>query len=209
MAKISLKKFLEIYEKRNIIKPTGEIFNKKTKKKIKPTKTFPNKKNKNKGYFLVSITYNKKQYRQLLHRLIAYKFIANPNNKPQVNHIDNNGFNNNIDNLEWVSDSENKLHYLMHHNYSPKKDIVYLKKIKKFNFKNEDADFKSKYILEVVNKNDGNMAKAARELNYSRERIRQILYIENDVEVIKLTKKTYVKNKFYQRKCDILKDYHS
>ena len=36
--------------------------------------------------------------------------IPNPKNKPQVNHIDNNPFNNRVDNLEWVNNSENVRH---------------------------------------------------------------------------------------------------
>jgi len=48
--------------------------------------------------------------RQSLHRLIAKTFIPNPQNKPQINHKDGNPQNNHIDNLEWVTNSENILH---------------------------------------------------------------------------------------------------
>jgi hypothetical protein len=41
------------------------------------------------------------------HRLIALQFIANPNNLPQVDHIDRNKQNNHLENLRWVSLSEN------------------------------------------------------------------------------------------------------
>ena len=44
-----------------------------------------------------------------LHRLIALTFIQNPNNKQQVNHIDGNKTNNCLDNLEWVTISENTI----------------------------------------------------------------------------------------------------
>lgn len=50
----------------------------------------------------------KKNY--FVHRLVAELFIENPLNKPQVNHIDNNGLNNNLSNLEWVTNSENQIH---------------------------------------------------------------------------------------------------
>ena len=45
-----------------------------------------------------------------LHRLVAQHFLPNPNNLPQVNHIDGNRYNNSVSNLEWVTGSENVLH---------------------------------------------------------------------------------------------------
>jgi hypothetical protein len=46
----------------------------------------------------------------LVHRLVALTYIPNPDNLPQVNHIDGDMKNNNVENLEWVSISGNQLH---------------------------------------------------------------------------------------------------
>jgi hypothetical protein len=45
----------------------------------------------------------------LLHRAVATLFIDNPDNKPQIDHIDGNKQNNRVDNLRWVTQSENLL----------------------------------------------------------------------------------------------------
>lgn len=45
-----------------------------------------------------------------IHRLVAQTFIPNPENKPTVNHIDENNQNNNVSNLEWATYMENAHH---------------------------------------------------------------------------------------------------
>lgn len=61
-------------------------------------------------YQRVTLSKNHCTRRFQVHRLVATHFIANPKNKPFINHIDNNGLNNKVDNLEWVTHSENMIH---------------------------------------------------------------------------------------------------
>ena len=67
------------------------------------------RKDKN-GYLLLSLWGRGAKTDVKVHRVVANAFIPNPGKKPQVNHKDGNKTNNCVENLEWVTDSENKLH---------------------------------------------------------------------------------------------------
>ena len=62
-----------------------------------------------KGYIQISGGY--------LHRIVAQLFIPNPENKPQVDHIDTDRNNNRVDNLRWVTQSENNLNPITRQRY--------------------------------------------------------------------------------------------
>ena len=62
------------------------------------------------GYFESTLFKENKPTWIRTHRIVANAFCDNPDNKPEVNHIDGNKLNNCADNLEWCTSSENQLH---------------------------------------------------------------------------------------------------
>lgn len=66
------------------------------------------------GYYRVQITENKKRKKLLIHRLVALQYIPNLENKPEVNHINGIKTDNRVENLEWVTRSENAKHAVAH-----------------------------------------------------------------------------------------------
>lgn len=63
-----------------------------------------------KGYHRLRITIHRQKMCFKVHRIVAQAFIDNPDNLPQVNHIDGNKENNAVDNLEWVTNQQNVIH---------------------------------------------------------------------------------------------------
>jgi predicted DNA-binding WGR domain protein len=59
------------------------------------------------GYLHVCLCTNNKRKNMMVHRLVALSYLPNPEDKPEVNHIDGNKENNRIDNLEWATSKEN------------------------------------------------------------------------------------------------------
>jgi len=65
------------------------------------------------GYKYIRLhSFNKERSSKMytVHRLVAKHFVPNENNKPQVNHINGVRDDNNVTNLEWVTNQENVLH---------------------------------------------------------------------------------------------------
>lgn len=81
----------------------GRLYNHKTKKFKKWTKD-------TNGYMKTQIWVCGKPKNVHQHRLLAQSFIPNPNDKPQVNHKNGIKNDNRLDNLEWVTQSENGKH---------------------------------------------------------------------------------------------------
>jgi hypothetical protein len=62
------------------------------------------------GYERVCLFKADRDRRYKVHRLVAAAFIPNPENLPQVNHIDGNKRNNHASNLEWITNTDNMKH---------------------------------------------------------------------------------------------------
>ena len=80
----------------------GNIINNKTNKIMKI--------NTKRGYGNISLVNDGLRKSFKVHRLVSLAFIDNPENKPQVNHLDKNKSNNDISNLEWNTHEENCQH---------------------------------------------------------------------------------------------------
>lgn len=62
------------------------------------------------GYLKLTLTKNGRQQQFYVHRLVARAFAPNPDNLPQINHIDGDKENNHINNLEWCNSADNMRH---------------------------------------------------------------------------------------------------
>ena len=89
------------FEGRYAVTADGKVWSYQQKKYLKPA-------NNGHGYMYVNLSdASGKRYMKRVHRLVAEAYVANPDNKPVVNHIDLDRSNNDASNLEWVTYKEN------------------------------------------------------------------------------------------------------
>ena len=88
------------YEGIYAVTEDGQVWSYRRKKFLKPYDT-------GRGYKKVDLYLKGKREKRYIHRLVAEAFIPNPENKPQVNHKDENKDNNSVGNLEWMTSKEN------------------------------------------------------------------------------------------------------
>lgn len=92
----------KVCENGDVIPLSGIIAGKPFKQFIKPN-----------GYSSIALVCKDgAQSKFYVHRIIAYHFLDNPNNLPQVNHIDGDKQNNDVSNLEWCTPKQNSQHAL-------------------------------------------------------------------------------------------------
>ena len=117
-------KDIKNYEGLYIVSNLGNI---KSFVRYKDGKILKPQKNK-KGYLQILLYKNGKPSTKKVHRLVAETFLDNFYDKPQVNHIDGNKENNNVANLEMVTNSENQIHAYKNNLEKPK----FKRKIKQY-----------------------------------------------------------------------------
>jgi hypothetical protein len=94
---------LDEKESNYIITKEGKVFNTKTNKELKGSIT-------ENGYRYFRLSNCGKKYRYYAHRLVAEYFLPVEDKLDVVNHKNGNKLDNRVENLEWVTYSQNNLH---------------------------------------------------------------------------------------------------
>ena len=81
--------------------------------KIKVMKPGIQEQNKSCYYHFVMLSKDNHKFNRYVHRLVGKAFIPNPENKPQIDHINRNGLDNRVENLRWATRSENLINRTM------------------------------------------------------------------------------------------------
>lgn len=92
--------YIPQYEGLYSIDRSGNVYSHISGKILKPHAN-------HRGYFMVDLYKDGKVKKGIIHRLVAITYIPNPNNLPEIDHIDTNRQNNNVENLRWCSRQEN------------------------------------------------------------------------------------------------------
>jgi len=113
----------------------GQIKNDKTNRILKPHKGTS-------GYYQIML--GRKTSPLYVHRIVAETFIENPNDLPQVDHINGDKLDNRVENLRWVSVSQNCWSFGYKNRIENRKKKIIAEKNGKtiiFNSRNEAAEF--------------------------------------------------------------------
>lgn len=90
------------YEEYYLVSTLGAVYSQRTKKLLKGII--------DNGYVFLNLSVMGERRKIPVHRIVATAFIDNPESKPQVNHLNGVTWDNRVENLEWVTASENSTH---------------------------------------------------------------------------------------------------
>jgi len=89
---------LKNFEDQYMICKEGHIWNIKRNKIMRPQK---------KVYLSIALWKEGKYYYTTIHRLLGIQYLPNPNNLPEIDHIDRDRYNNSLENLRWITRLDN------------------------------------------------------------------------------------------------------